>query len=72
MPSRWEARLARPIVLRDGTELTTLGNARAYILEKLSETDQHRNAWQRAIEKLMRAASSRKEIEKRPARNFRS
>jgi hypothetical protein len=31
---RWSARLARPIVLKDGTRLVTLGDVRAFILKQ--------------------------------------
>jgi hypothetical protein len=40
---RWSARLARPIVLKDGTRLVTLGDVRMFIL-KQSEHIQDRSS----------------------------
>ena len=48
----------RAILLRDGTRLDTLHEARAYIIA-LPEGHQLRNAWQKAAELLMFAAANR-------------
>jgi hypothetical protein len=32
MPDRWQAKLSRPIVMRDGTKLETLAEAGQFIL----------------------------------------
>jgi hypothetical protein len=61
----WQAPLLRAIVLRDGTRLDTLHEARAYMIA-LPEDHQHRNAWQKAAELLMVAAANRDGI---PAAN---
>ena len=47
--------------LHDGTRLDTLHEARAYIIA-LPEGQQLRNAWQKAAELLMVAATSRESI----------
>ena len=54
---RWQARLSRPLTLRDGKKLETLADARRLILA-LSESDQERNAWQHAAALLIEAAES--------------
>jgi hypothetical protein len=59
---RWSARLARPIELRDGTELDTLADAANFILA-LPEHYQDRNSWKRATELLMQAAEQDGDIE---------
>jgi len=51
----WSAPLARPLVLRDGTRLETLADARRSMLE-LPDGDQERNAWLKAAEQLTAAA----------------
>jgi poly(3-hydroxybutyrate) depolymerase len=53
----WQTPLTRAIELRDGTRLTTLAEARAFMVA-LPEGDQLRNAWQKAAELLMVAAES--------------
>jgi hypothetical protein len=52
---RWSARLARPIVLKDGTRLVTLGDVRMFIL-KQSEHIQDRSSWHQAAELVILAA----------------
>ena len=52
---RWLARLARPIVLKDGTRLVTLGDVRMFIL-KQSEHIQDRSSWHQAAELVILAA----------------
>jgi hypothetical protein len=52
---RWSARLARPIVLEDGTRLVTLGDVRMFIL-KQSEHTQDRSSWHQAAELVILAA----------------
>ena len=51
---RWSARLARPIVLEDGTRLVTLGDVRMFIL-KQSEHTQDRSSWHQAAELVILA-----------------
>ena len=51
---RWSARLARPIVLEDGTRLVTLGDVRMFIL-KQSEHIQDRSSWHQAAELVILA-----------------
>jgi hypothetical protein len=58
----WSAKLARPIVLREGTEPITLADVRAFILAE-PEHIQSRNSWQRAAELLMKAADGGDDIE---------
>jgi hypothetical protein len=53
--SRCSARVARPIVLKDGTRLVTLGDVRMFIL-KQSEHIQHRSSWHQAAELVILAA----------------
>jgi hypothetical protein len=55
MADRWPAKLARPIVMRDGTKFETLAEAGSFILA-LPEAFQHRNSWLKATELLMEAA----------------
>ena len=52
---QWSARLARPIVLKDGTRLVTLGDVRMFIL-KQSEHIQDRSSWHQAAELVILAA----------------
>lgn len=59
---RWSARLARPIVLKDGTRLVTLGDVRAFIL-KQPEHIQERGSWQHAAELMILAAERGGSIE---------
>jgi hypothetical protein len=44
MGDRWQAKLARPIIMRDGTKIETLAEAGQFILA-LPGGDQHRNSW---------------------------
>ena len=53
--ARWHSQLSHPIVLRDGTKLETLSEARAFILGEPSHI-QERISWQEAAELLMAAA----------------
>jgi hypothetical protein len=65
MPKRkdgWSSDLARPIVLRDGTRLETLSDARGFILS-LPEADQMRQAWQTAAGDLVEVAEGRGDLE---------
>jgi hypothetical protein len=55
MADRWQAKLSRPIVRRDGTKLETLAEAGAFILA-LPEGFKERNSWQHATGLLMEAA----------------
>jgi hypothetical protein len=52
---RWSARLARPIVLKHGTRLVTLGDVRMFIL-KQSEHIQDCSSWHQAAELVILAA----------------
>ena len=52
----WQAPLSKPLVLRDGRWLLTLADARLLILG-LHDSDQTRNASQKAIELMMAAAA---------------
>jgi hypothetical protein len=58
----WSAKLARPIVLRDGTELITLADVRAFILAE-PEHIQERGSWQHAAELMISAAERGGSIE---------
>jgi hypothetical protein len=49
MADRWQAKIARPIVMRDGTKLKTLAKAGAFILA-LPEAFQQHNSWLKASE----------------------
>jgi hypothetical protein len=60
--SGWSAELSRTIVLKDGTTLYTLAQARAFILSG-PEHFQQREAWQRAALLLMEAAEDAGRIE---------
>ena len=55
MADRWQAKLSRPIIMRDGTKLETLAEAGAFILA-LPEGFKERNSWQSATKLLMEAA----------------
>jgi hypothetical protein len=62
MADRWQTKLSRPIVMRDGTRLETLAEAGQFILA-LPEGDQQRNSWTKATELLMQAAERKGNIE---------
>jgi hypothetical protein len=62
MADRWQAKLSRPIVMRDGTKLETLGEAGSFILA-LPEAYQHRKSWIKATESLIEAAERNGDIE---------
>ena len=53
--SGWSAKLSHSITLKDGTTLTTLAGARAFILREPAHI-QERQSWQRAAELMMAAA----------------
>lgn len=53
----WSQKLARVIRDRDGIELRTRGDVRAYIVA-LPEHHQARNAWQHAAHLLLEGASA--------------
>jgi hypothetical protein len=55
--SGWSAKLARSIVLKDGTTLTRLADVRSFILREPAHI-QKRRSWQRAAELMMAAAES--------------
>jgi hypothetical protein len=50
----WSAKLSHSITLKDGTTLTTLADARAFLREPAHI--QERQSWQRAAELMMAAA----------------
>jgi hypothetical protein len=55
LTSRWDAKLTRPLQVRDGPKLETLADA-GRLIGTLSLRDQGRQAWIRATEILMAAA----------------
>jgi hypothetical protein len=55
--TRWSRRLARPIGIRNGPELRTLADARAYIL-LLRDGEQKENRWQHATKLLLEACET--------------
>jgi hypothetical protein len=57
-PNGWSTELAQPMQIRGGKTLTTLADARAYVLS-LPESFQRRNQWQHAATLLMAAAEDR-------------
>jgi hypothetical protein len=54
-PPRWSARLSRPIAVRGGPTLRTLGDARDFMLHQ-PDPIQLRQSWQRAAGLLLAAA----------------
>jgi hypothetical protein len=58
----WSAKLTRTIVLKDGTTLTTLADARAFILKQPKHI-QERGSWQHAAELMILAAERGGSIE---------
>ena len=64
----WSAKLTRTIVLKDGTRLVTLGDARAFILKEPKHI-QERGSWQHAAELMILAAERGGSIEAATAQN---
>jgi hypothetical protein len=58
----WSARLTRSITLKNGTNLVTLADVRAFILKEPDHI-QERASWQRAVELLIEAAETGRGIE---------
>jgi hypothetical protein len=58
----WSAKLTRTIVLKDGTTLATLADARAFILKQPKHM-QERGSWQHAAELMILAAERGGSIE---------
>jgi hypothetical protein len=58
----WSAKLTRTIVLKDGTTLATLADARAFILKQPKHI-QERGSWQHAAELMILAAERGGSIE---------
>ena len=58
----WSAKLTRTIVLKDGTTLATLADARAFILKEPKHI-QERGSWQHAAELMILAAERGGSIE---------
>jgi len=56
----WSVELARPVPVRDGTELRTLRDACTMVLDGVPEAKQLRPEWQHAAKLLMAAAESGK------------
>ena len=52
----WQSKLSRPIILKTGTKLEILADARTFILDMLPESDRDRSSWQHATELLIEAA----------------
>jgi hypothetical protein len=58
----WSAKLTRSITLKNGTNLVTLADVRAFILKEPDHI-QERASWQRAVELLIEAAETGRGIE---------
>jgi hypothetical protein len=58
----WSAKLTRTIVLKDGTTLATLADARTFILKEPKQI-QERGSWQHAVELMILAAERGGSIE---------
>lgn len=52
----WTRRFRTPVILKDGQALTSLAQARDFILE-MTERRQAKDPWQQASESLMKAAN---------------
>jgi hypothetical protein len=63
----WAAKLSRPIVLKDGTTVATLADARSFILRQPNHI-QERRAWQRATELMIKPPSMAATSKRRPLR----
>jgi hypothetical protein len=61
----WAAKLSRPIVLKDGTPVATLADARSFILRQPNHI-QERRAWQRAAELMIKPPSMAATSKRRP------
>jgi hypothetical protein len=61
------AKLSRPIVLKDGTTVATLADARSFILRQPNHI-QERRAWQRAAELMIKPPSMAATSKRRPLR----
>jgi hypothetical protein len=61
-PNAWRRKLARPIVLKDGTKLATLSDARAFVLARPGNV-QGEKAWKRAAGLLLEAAQDSRRVE---------
>jgi hypothetical protein len=59
----WSTKLTRPVAIKGGPVLRTLGDARAFMIDRLPAEDQDRNSWQRTAELLLAAAEGSAEIE---------
>ena len=58
-----DAEFSRSLQVRDGPTLFTLANAGRFISGRLTEVDQHRQSWIRAVELLLDAAEHDGSIE---------
>jgi hypothetical protein len=61
----WAAKLRRPLVLKDGTTVATLADARSFILRQPNHIQEHR-AWQRAAELMIKPPSMAATSKRRP------
>jgi hypothetical protein len=59
----WFSKLSRPVAIKGGPVLRTLGDARAFLIDRLPPEDQDRESWQRTVELLLAAAEGTAEIE---------
>ena len=59
----WSSKLTRPVVIKGGPLLRTLGDVRAFMIDHLPPEDQDRVSWQRTAELLLAAAEGSAEIE---------
>jgi hypothetical protein len=59
----WSSKLTRPVAIRGGPVLRTLGDAGAFMIDRLPPEDQDRVSWQRTVELLLAAAAGIAEIE---------
>ena len=59
----WSSKLTRPVLIKGGPLLRTLGDVRAFMIDHLPPEDQDRVSWQRTAELLLAAAEGSAEIE---------
>ena len=57
------SKLTRPVVIKGGPLLRTLGDVRAFMIDHLPPEDQDRVSWQRTADLLLAAAEGSAEIE---------
>jgi hypothetical protein len=59
----WSSKLTRPVAIKGGPVLRTLGDVRDYVIDRLPPEDQDRESWQRTVELLLAAADGSVGIE---------